>query len=227
MGQKQLENPWLKLSQKGPEYLLEADKAVIDKINTKRKKKNRIHLELLPEPFLGNPNANIVLLNLNPGFNKRDIKFHENKEFKKAALRNLWHKEEKYPFYPLNPKFRKSPVAKWWTGRLKPLCNDFGLEKIAKSVFCLEFFPYHSIKYKHSKVILKSQEYNFHLVDKAIDRGAMIIIMRSEKNWTTHIKRLKNYYVLSNPQGSNISLNNLLIKADPVSIKKEISLRIK
>lgn len=227
MAQKDLENPWEEMSQKGPEYVLGADKAVIDKINSKRNANHKIHLEILPEPYLGNPNANIVLLNLNPGFDTRDSRFHEDKEFKEAALGNLRHKEAKYPFFPLDPRFKESPVARWWTGRLRPLIEEFGVEVVAKSVFCVEFFPYHSIQYKHSKEILKTQEYNFHLVEKAIDRGAMIIMMRAEKYWTSHVNNLHKYYVLSNPQGSNVSFRNLLVKTDPAYIKNEIGLRIR
>jgi hypothetical protein len=70
-----MDNPWRNLSREQP-FVLEGDKSRILLFNNKVKDEHKIHLELLPEPYLGNPESEIVLLNLNPGFSIDDFKFH-------------------------------------------------------------------------------------------------------------------------------------------------------
>ena len=65
-----MRNPWLSLPEKAP-FVLECDKQSILDFNSRAKPQYWIHLEELPEPYTGNPLANIVLLNLNPGFYER------------------------------------------------------------------------------------------------------------------------------------------------------------
>ena len=63
-----MQNLWLDLPET-KDFVLPCDKESIRNINDQAESKHQIHLELLPEPYLGNPQANIVLLNGNPGFN--------------------------------------------------------------------------------------------------------------------------------------------------------------
>ncbi len=65
-----MKNPWTKLIKgKGNQYYLEKDLSKINNFNRSLRKKDKnkkIQLGSIPEPFIGNPKAKVVLLNLNP-----------------------------------------------------------------------------------------------------------------------------------------------------------------
>jgi hypothetical protein len=206
-----MNNPWVTLPQTEP-FVLEKDRQGILDFNSKAKPEHRIHLELLPEPYLGNPTAKVILLNLNPGYSEGDIIFHRDNEFFiKTCRENLLHNEQEYPFYLLNPYNYQSPGFKWWHKRLKPLIELYGLKKVANSICCIEFFPYHSENYRQMRSPLPSQSYSFHLVREAIKRSAMIVVMRSQKNWLEQVPELRNhnFYTLSSVQNVTVSQSNL------------------
>lgn len=207
-----MENPWVTLSDEKP-YVLSEDKQEILKYNNNvNKEENLIRTELIPEPYLGNPSSKIILLNLNPGFSIKDKSFHnDNDYFINSCRKNLLHKNQEYPFYLLDPKNSNAPGYKWWTQKLKELINKFGAKTLANNIFCIEFFPYHSKKFKLNKTILPSQKYNFYLLRKAIKRNALIVIMRSRKIWFNNVPELKdiNYYELNSPQNPCLTPNNL------------------
>ena len=69
-----MRNPWIDLPETAP-FVLACDKQGIGDFNHTAKPEHTIHLELLPEPYTGNPEAMIILLNLNPGFYERNEKF--------------------------------------------------------------------------------------------------------------------------------------------------------
>ena len=48
--------------------MLREDADEIERFNAKARYDHAFHLDLIPEPFIGNPAAPVVLLNLNPGF---------------------------------------------------------------------------------------------------------------------------------------------------------------
>ena len=64
-----MQNPWLSLPE-NPPFVLECDHQIILAFNNRVKPEHLIHWEFLPEPYTGNPEAKILLLNLNPGFYK-------------------------------------------------------------------------------------------------------------------------------------------------------------
>ena len=207
-----MKNPWVTLPYEKP-YVLPEDKQEILKYNKKvNKDENLIRTELIPEPYLGDPSSEIILLNLNPGFSIKDKLFHnDNDYFIKSCRKNLLHKDQEYPFYLLDPKNSKAPGYKWWTQKLKKLINKFGNKAVANNIFCIEFFPYHSIKFKLNKNILFSQKYSFYLLRKAIKRDTLIVIMRSRKIWLENVPELEkcNYYELNSPQNPCLTPNNL------------------
>ena len=90
-------------------------------------------------------------------------------------------------------------------------------EKVAQNISLVQFFPYHTKKYKNipKKIIsgyLESQEYNFDLVRKAIERKATIIILRGKKLWFGAVPSLENYENLcftNSYLNTTLSKNNL------------------
>src|SRR5271168_3176920 len=60
-------NPWSELPTQSP-YVLDIDRASIDKYNALHDGDEKIVVESLPKPFIGNPqSAKVVLLSLSPG----------------------------------------------------------------------------------------------------------------------------------------------------------------
>jgi len=206
-----MENPWLDLPISAP-FVLQSDRKAILRFNESVDEIYKIHLELLPEPFLGSASANVVLLNLNPGYNTRDNRFHENDHYFIGTLRNnLCHAQQDYPFYVLDPKNAGSSGHGWWYRRLRRLIERYGSGKIANEVLCVEFFPYHSTRYKRLGHTLPSQEYSFRLVREAITRNAIIVVIRAERRWLEHVPELNRYafFTVINKQNPAISERNL------------------
>lgn len=202
-------NPWVNLPRQSP-FVLPGDKDAISQFNsTKADHESLIHTEILPEPFLGNRNAPVVLLNLNPGFKEKDTEWHANPEFARRNRANLCHKRVEYPFYLLDPEIERT---QWWEQRLKPLIDRVGSAKtVAERVFCVEFFPYHSRKFRHRNVIAPSRAYSLALVRRAIARKAVILLMRGGRYWLGQIPELAEYekfFASQNPRKPYISPGN-------------------
>lgn len=186
-----MQNPWLDLPE-SPPYVLQEDFEAIRRYNRASKDMHFVELRMLPEPFLGCPNAPVVLLNLNPGVGEEDIEQHQQPDFIELSRQNLSHVDDvDYPFYLINPNIQQSPGYQWWYKRLRQLIEDCGHQKVAKSVLCVELFPYHSEKYK--AIDVQSQDYSFYLVQQAMVRQAVIIQMRSRELWFKQIPELQSY----------------------------------
>lgn len=216
-----MQNPWESLPTSKP-YLLDSDKEAILNFNKSANENHFIHYELLPEPFIGDPNAPIILLNLNPGYSEKDIKFHNDPYYIQISRNRLEHKASDYPFYALDPKISESPMYDWWVKKLKPLIDKAGAETVANKICCIELFPYHSKKYKQLKGNIRSQEYGFHLVRKAIERNALIVIMRAKKRWLKEVPELKDYCEVKNYLNPVLSRRNLGEEFDKIIEKLPI-----
>jgi hypothetical protein len=148
---------------------------------------------------------------LNPGFATTDYPFHkENAYFIDICRKNLAHAPTDYPFYLLDPQIADAPGAKWWSQRLKRLIQASDRKTVAQNILVVELFPYHSESFGF-KGILPSQHYSFHLVRAAIARNAVIIQMRSQRQWFEVIPELRsysNYFMLNNVQQVYVTPNN-------------------
>jgi len=211
-----MDNPWKSLPNHEP-YILPQEEIVVNEFNTKVTPEYQVKTELFPEPFTGNVNAPIYLLNLNAGYNENDLFWHSKSSFNSSIKSTLLHEKLDYPFYFLNPKFKESPGGIWWRQKLKKLITDSTLNAVSNNIFCVEYFPYHSKSYKDmpkriSPELLSSQNYSINLVREALKRNVIIIIMRSSKKWLSAIPELegkKNVFELKNPQNVCITPNNL------------------
>jgi len=125
------ENRWIDLPDTVP-LVPTCDRSVVEAYNSHYRSKAEyvIQTDVVPEPYIGSPNAPVYLLALNPGFSTDDRFWHNQPSFRKALLGNLAHKNTAYPFYPLNPSFHEAPVSGWWRSKLKPLIDDADLAKV-------------------------------------------------------------------------------------------------
>ncbi|MDR1963522.1 MAG: hypothetical protein LBQ50_07065 [Planctomycetaceae bacterium] len=215
-------NIWTKLPWEQP-FVLPEDKDIIDDVNQNLSPEHRFHLELLPEPYYGNPDAPIILLNANPGYSPCDEKDESQPEFKQALNSlyekqrlNLLHEKQDYPFCLVNPAFSNTSGGDYWRRHLKELIQKFGDMTVAESVFLIEYYPYHSICAGKMPPI-PSQQYSFDLLQKAIKRNATIIIIRKEKEWRKAVPELneeyKNVWKVNNPRAGTVSIRNLPVDA--------------
>ena len=199
------------------------DKDSVQAFNRRTKNpKFKLRLDYLPEPFQGNPHAPVVLLNLNPGF--RSTSPRPDKYFRNIVFANLQQQpisrsksQKDFRFYHLNIRFwqKKVPGAgghEYWFPLLRSLIAETGYHRVANRLLCVEFFPYPSEKFDRNLPNLKSQEYGFNLVRRAMKRKAVIIITRGWNHWEFAVPELKNYSKLErlkNHRRPWITENNL------------------
>lgn len=203
-----MNNPWLDLPE-NPPYVLPWDHHAVVAFNQTADETTLIRLGMMPEPFLGNPLAPVIVLGLNPGFDPNAVR-HETEEFWQLSRANLRHEGGVYPFYLLTPSLNV-PGRGWWEQRLGRLIEAKGQNRVANRLLCVEYFPYHSTKFAHGKVHLPSQAYSFGLVRAAMAREAVIVLMRAKRYWYEVVPELTTYpkaYELNSVQNVTISPRN-------------------
>lgn len=199
----------------GSDKGLEKDKS---EKNVRHKQPNtdyEIHLDQVPSPYVGNRNAPVVLLNINPGYAPEYAEAKVIRMFQQAARNNLLHLPVEYPFYPLDSSLASSASGYcWWIKILGPLMERarMPLHEFSVKIFCIEYFPYHSRRYGWTGKRLPSQDYSFTLLRRLLKRKAVIVIMRGAKYWETAVPELKSYelvYKVKNWRRPFISEGNL------------------
>jgi hypothetical protein len=204
-----MENPWTELPFEAP-FVLPYDQAAVERFNISAGPEFQLRLNVLPEPFLGNPKAPVVLLGLNPGYAESDIPIHTSPSFASANRRNLCHTPSDYPFYLLHPDL-VSPGQIWWQKHLKQVIQAAGVQRVANSIFVIEYLGYHSIRFKHHEIYLPSQLYSRELVREAIRRNALIVLQRGVQLWKACVPELATYsraFFLNSYQNPTVSPRN-------------------
>jgi hypothetical protein len=201
-------NPWLNLPATAP-YVLPEDFA---KIGHHRNYSN-LRLDMMPGQFIGGlNNTEVVFLLLNPGFNESDIT--TDLQLPGFADEIRLNHTEPYgsPFYVFNKGYEHTEIHKWWARILNPLVEaGVSISTLRTKVMTIEYFPYHSVSYKKLPIV-PSQQYAFDLVGEAINRGKVIVIMRSKDLWYEAVPALKDYenkMFIKNRRQPYVSPNNL------------------
>ena len=209
-----MENPWTGLPRRKP-YVLPEDREAVrahagSRQVVKDPEKYGLHTELLPTPFIGNPKARVVLLNLNPGYAEQDEADYRERRFHKAAIQNLTHEVGELQFFPIDPRFSATSSYDYWMGKLRWLIDKVGLEAVADGVFCVQAYPYHSREFARS-VAVPSQRYTEALLRERIRRRALVIGMRARRHWEATEPKLESYGTiwLRNPRNPTLSPGNL------------------
>ena len=214
-----IDNPWGELP-KRPPYVLPMDRAGVEAherrlrgLGSAAQENFRLHTELLPTPFLGNPAAPLVLLNLNPGFSEQDEADYALPAFGRAATLNLTHEVEDTPFFTIDSSLPATSSYKWWRSRLRGPIEAAG-ESVGRNLFCVQAFPYHSSGFDTwlwdppSKLyeLFPSQRYTVQLLSEAIGRGALIVGLRSGREarryWQSSVPELASVLWLQTRTGS-------------------------
>ena len=208
-----MSNPWLRLRRRRP-FVLASDRKTVLDFNGRVSGKFSLDLSLLPEPWVGNLRAPIVVLNLNPGIGSDNHAVHHGVPFRRAVRANLEQRKTEYRHYYLDPAFADTGGGHWWRKCLRKLIDEKKPSEwklLARRVVGLEIHGYHSRSFKHIGAHLPSQEYTFRALRKAMDRGAIVVVARGLKHWTAAIPELGHYaslFQMKNPRVSSISPKN-------------------
>lgn len=164
-----------------------------------------LELGTLPEPFHGDPSANVYLLCGNPRNSDEDKNFIDCGS-PVGGYRNIYEKEVCEELKHVNPEFiwlRDEETIKdadgnpylgykWWKTLCRKLAEAVG--NVSWSLFCIEYFPYHTKhKMAFDKIKLPSNDYTDWLIRKAMEDDKIIIVMRSYREWCERIPELANY----------------------------------
>lgn len=211
-----MQNPWVNISWQNT--VTDCDKSIIYPAYCAE---NGIDISTLPEPFSGNINSHVVCLNLNPGIGKCDACFRFDKTFLKETQEMLNQnlkspKTTRQYMWFVDVRCKNGGLhdgCEWWKKKTKDLVNAI---QIPLNIFVIEYFPYHS-RHSFSFPSLPSDDYRNDLLDDALNKGKLIVIMRGERLWygiqdRSIGQRLKNYsnlIALSNPRNISFSPNTI------------------
>lgn len=201
----EIPNPWLKLAAKP--YVLPEDADLVERFNATADATYRIDLNIFPDPFVGSPAAPIWLLNLNPDLQQTD--YHHPHHVVEMQRRSIALEAE--DFWYLDEKFSGTSGYDWWRKKTRKLTRHYDVTTLKRAFFVVEFFPYHSVRYKPTKSLLPSQEFTRQLVRAGCKAEKKFIIMRAGKQWLDLVPELvtANKTELLNTQGSWITLDNM------------------
>lgn len=212
-------NPWKNISFK--KTIADCDANFINSLSAKTK--SRLELRTLPEPYHGNPDANVYVLNGNPRASEEDLNFVGNAIYEKEVQDELAHENTEFlwlrtPETIVDRNGNPYPGYKYWKDRTKELRIGEG----TPNLFCVELFPYHTLNVKDFGAIkdlqnLPSNQYTDSLILKAIETGKYIVLMRCARLWFERIPELKSYdklATLNSVQNVCLSKNNICLPVD-------------
>jgi hypothetical protein len=214
-------NPWLTL-QDDP-FVFEKDRPLVEAHNARYENTDyEIRLEVVPEPFIGSPNAPLWLLNLNPGFSEGDLRHGPEliATQKKSAILEV------DDFWYLDEAYASAPGHDWWSKKLGALTREYGIQRVRKNLFCVELFPYHSKKWRgNSNKLWPSQLFTLDVVKTAAKNKKKFVVMRQAKNWMKLVPELENarHTNLKNFRNCSVSRENL---EDPTIIDEIFYTRV-
>ena len=201
-------NPWLKISPCDMDKISDGDEGLLGTYINKcqNSSENRSSLNLWPEPYVGDPNAPVYLLNGNPGYSNFDHLFTEDKEYVDFAKKNIEHKS----LYPLNDFLYFNIIhtrgivhggSLWWKEKTSfvrnELCGNYPY------VFDVEYSPYHSKngQMPNQKNLEQTNAYRYtdKLLLAAIKADKLFVIMRKQKEWMERLERIasSNNHILN------------------------------
>jgi hypothetical protein len=189
---------------------------------------NRFHLSLLPSPYIGSiASADVVILQLNPGFNFSDFYAEYSvssfRKMKERTLRQDFFGVE-FPFIFLDPQFCWHPGFLYWERKFRKILRQLAerrfngnyrcaLKELSRRLLCLELVPYHSANFDvdmkkieklPSTIIMK------HFVKNEIEPSALqgekvLIVMRQAMTWKVN-SSMPNVFVFAANQARGAHL---------------------
>jgi hypothetical protein len=208
-----LSNPWLDF-QISESMIHELDRDSVKNHNSMVEGRYRFLTHLAPEPWIGNSEAEVLVLLANPGATAGDLSGKPQKNadlINKLSISNLKGELTEYPHFFFDPQLIGTDGYVWYAKRFKHLIDATSQGNVANKVLSCELVPYHSFSWKKPKDMPITQKYTFNLVKQAMDRDAVILIGRGKKDWFENVPGLEKYSKYFQPasaQCAYISPNN-------------------
>ena len=208
-------NPWGGLP-KGPPFQLPIDAEAVEayrRVGSVAADPERfdLHLELSPVPFIGSPEARLVILARSPSFADQDRDDFAESAFRYATMSNLTHTADGPAFFTVDPKFEATSTYRWWYPKLRQLIADAGLDAVMEHVMCLQAFPYHSRELAVDRDV-PSQTYTRSLLLDRMKDGALVVGMMRQSWWERIVPDLQTYDSVDwckNPRRPHLTPKNL------------------
>lgn len=199
-----MENPWLKLVPADGEFLLSIDRVAVETHNTTAKEQHKFRLDMVPEPYMGRPDAPIVVLTGNPRFRADDLETHARPEVQELLLACARREELEFPLVWMDPRLADTPGAVWYQQKLRLLCQALGPKAVAQGVAIYESLPYHSAELKQPRMSIPSQNYTNELAGTALDQDRIVIWLRGPWDKLLGSSRVETPSVIR-PRSSQVS----------------------
>ena len=188
-------NPWVNITIN--DTIADCDKPVINALPAKVQ--SLIEKRTLPEPYHGDPDASVYILNGNPLAGETDINYITEPVYEKEIIEELMHINTEFLWLRNNeaivdPNGVPYPAYDYWKKRTREL----RMAKSRPSLFCIEAFPYHTLHSNdfQSVVSLPSDAYTNEMILDAINSDKYIVLMRCPGYWFNRVGRLKEYHRL-------------------------------
>lgn len=201
------QNPWANIPAEPP-FVLPMDRPYIDVASKLQKSDGgRLHTGRMPEPRSGPRDAPVVVLQMNPSYEKESeqepLSAVDDARLR-AALRDEYA-----------PHIGIADGHTWWSRAVAgPIAQCGGANRVARGICSIEFFPYPSLNFACAHLRLPSQAYQFRLVREALARDALIIVTRGWALWLgvipeLHAAKDRTVLLTKNPRRVAISQRNL------------------
>ncbi len=172
------ENPWQTLTASDEEFVAPIDELPVHEHNARARPEHRFRLDMVPEPFLGNVGAPVIVLTGNPRYREDDLETHHREDVRKLLLANLRQQTLEFPLVWLDPLLHNTTGAQWYLTKLRALLEATSLQTVATNLAIFESLPYHSEKLGKPRNSLPSQLYTNHLARQAIIGARLVIWQR-------------------------------------------------
>lgn len=216
---------WKQWDHTSKPYVLNGDKSQLDKDGAQKRvaryddwraaAKNfrhddhRLHIHLIPQPFVGDlTRASIFLLMNNPGLGPDAYFEHEHPALRSALLANLKQEtsDGALAFWPLDPQFAEYSGFCYWHNRLREVIAQIAVSKniawsaarkeIAEQLAVIQAVPYHSARIPRIgrlKSTELAREYVREQVVPRVKKGeALVLVLRDGRTWEPCLEALKD-----------------------------------